>query len=162
MRDSVSRPAPFLIGELLQYGVVLAGVRVGQGSMEITGSDTVRGKRVLHSIFHIKGGIPFFKVNDVLESWFDPAAMISYRFIQRINEGGYHRLRPYEIYPERQVFQMEGRPEQPSVAEPLDDGAFFYFVRTVPLTVGEQYTYQRYFQFDKNPVVVKVRSASVT
>ncbi len=154
--DTTPPQAPFAIGEKLLYGVVLAGVRVGEGSMEITGSDTVRGHHVLHSVFHIEGGIPFFKVNDVLESWFDPVAMISYRFTQRINEGGYHRLRPYEIYPERMVFQMEGKLEEPSVAEPLDDGAFFYFVRTVPLKVGETYTYERYFRLDRNPVVVKV------
>ena len=30
------------------------------------------------------------------------------------------------------------------------------FVRTVPLKVGETYTYQRYFKAEKNPVIVKV------
>jgi hypothetical protein len=152
--DSI--PAPLVIGELLRYGVVLAGVRVGEASMQIIGRDTVRGHRVLHSVFHVKGGIPFFKVNDELESWFDPYSMISYRFIQRINEGGYHRVRPYEIYPDRKIAQMTGKPEEPSVADPLDDGAFFYFVRTVPLKVGETYTFQRYFKAEKNPVIVKV------
>ena len=51
---------------------------------------------------------------------------------------------------------MEGKPEEASVADPLDDGAFFYFVRTVPLKVGESYTFQRYFKAEKNPVIVKV------
>ena len=153
-RDSI--PPPLVIGELLRYGVVLAGVRVGEASMQIIGRDTVRGHQVLHSIFHVKGGIPFFKVNDELESWFDPHDMVSYRFIQRINEGGYHRIRPYEIYPDRKIAQMEGKPEEASVADPLDDGAFFYFVRTVPLKVGETYTFQRYFKAEKNPVIVKV------
>jgi len=152
--DSV--PAQLVIGELLRYGVVLAGVRVGEASMQIIGRDTVRGHAVYHSVFHVNGGIPFFKVNDELESWFDPRDMISYRFIQRINEGGYHRIRPYEIYPDRKIAQMEGKPEEPSVADPLDDGAFFYFVRTVPLKVGETYVFQRYFKVEKNPVIVKV------
>jgi hypothetical protein len=149
-------PPQLIVGELLRYQVVLAGVRVGEASMQIIGKDTVRGHDVFHSVFYVRGGIPFFKVNDELESWFDPHLMISYRFIQRINEGGYHRVRPYDIYPDRKIAQMEGKPEEASVADPLDDGAFFYFVRTVPLKVGETYTFQRYFKLDKNPVIVKV------
>jgi hypothetical protein len=152
--DSIA--LPFAIGEKLVYGVVLAGVRVGMGSMEITGADTVRGHHVWHSKFHIEGGIPFFRVNDDLESWFDPVAMISYKFTQRINEGGYHRVRLYDFYPDKRLVTQEGRPDEASVAEPLDDGAFFYFVRTVPLAIGETHSWERYFKLDRNPVIVKV------
>jgi hypothetical protein len=42
------------------------------------------------------------------------------------------------------------------VADPLDDAAFLYWVRTVPLEVGKRYEYQRYFRPDRNPVIVVV------
>jgi hypothetical protein len=42
------------------------------------------------------------------------------------------------------------------VENPLDDGSFLYFVRTVPLEVGKTYTFNRYFRPDRNPVIVKV------
>jgi hypothetical protein len=152
------------VGEKLEYVVTVGGARAGTGSMEIAGTDTIRGHHVYHSVFTTKGSLLFLKVNDVLESWFDPKAMISYRFIQRINEVNYHRVRIYEFYPERKMLMQEGKPaEEPMVAEPLDDGAFFYFVRTVPLVVGETYTFERYFRPEKNPVIVKVlRKDTVT
>src|SRR5690606_13581637 len=39
---------------------------------------------------------------------------------------------------------------------PLDELAFVYYVRTLPLVVGETYTLNRYFKEDGNPVVVRV------
>jgi hypothetical protein len=39
---------------------------------------------------------------------------------------------------------------------PLDDAAFFYFVRTVELEDGQRYEYDRYFRPDRNPVVLEV------
>jgi len=38
----------------------------------------------------------------------------------------------------------------------LDDAAFFYFLRTIPLEVGKSYKYDRYFKKDLNLVVIKV------
>jgi hypothetical protein len=40
--------------------------------------------------------------------------------------------------------------------QPLDDVSFLYFVRTLPLVVGETYTFNRYWRDRGNPVVVKV------
>ena len=39
---------------------------------------------------------------------------------------------------------------------PLDDGSFLYFLRTIPLDVGETYSFERYFRPDRNPVTIKV------
>src|SRR5690606_25183114 len=39
---------------------------------------------------------------------------------------------------------------------PLDDVSFLYFVRTIPLEVGQTYTYNRYFRESGNPVVLHV------
>ncbi len=147
---------PFGVGEKLEYHVTLGGIGVGNGSMEITGWDSVRGHRTMHSVFLVKGGLLFLHVNDQLESHFDPYTMVSYAFVQHINEVNYHRIRDYQFYPDRAIYQREGKPEEPSVHEPLDDGAFFYFVRTVPLEIGKTYEFNRYFIADRNPVIVKV------
>jgi hypothetical protein len=42
------------------------------------------------------------------------------------------------------------------VRDPLDDGSFLYFIRTVPLSVGQTYDFPRYFKPDRNPVRVRV------
>ena len=49
-----------------------------------------------------------------------------------------------------------GKPETPSVSEPLDDTSFLFFLRTIPLEVGQTYEFHRYFQPEGNPVVIKV------
>ena len=78
------------------------------------------------------------------------------RFHSDQEEGGRDREKKYEIFPERAVFTENGEAEQPSVSNPLDDGSFLYFLRTIPLTVGETYTFDRYFRPDRNPVTIKV------
>ena len=40
----------------------------------------------------------------------------------------------------------------------MDDGSFFFFVRTQDLVVGETYEYPQYFRPDRNPVIVRVVS----
>ena len=39
---------------------------------------------------------------------------------------------------------------------PLDDGSFLYFIRTQLLEVGKEYTYDRYFDPEANPVRIRV------
>jgi uncharacterized protein DUF3108 len=151
-----SVPAPYGVGEKLEYDLAVGGAKVGTGSMSIVGTETVDGHETLHSVFDIKGGFLFFKVNDRLESWFEPATATTHRFYQLINEGSYHKERYFDIYPERAMLHQKGFEEKASVEGALDDASFFYFVRTVPLIVGETYTYTRYFRPEKNPVIVKV------
>lgn len=147
---------PFGVGEKLVYDVKFGPVKVGTGSMEVAKIDTVRGREVFHTTFRVKGGTFFYRVNDLLESWFDRETFASLRFRQDMEEGGRNRERTFEIFPDRQVFAEEGKAERPSVKEPLDDGSFLYFVRTVPLTVGNTYEFDRYFRPDRNPVRVRV------
>jgi hypothetical protein len=153
---SVAPTPPFGVGEKMVYDVAVGGAKVGTGSMSIVGAESVNGHDTYHSVFQIKGGFLFYKVNDRLESWFDPITATSHRFHQQLNEGSYHKQRYFEIYPERAMLHQRGFEEKASVSEPLDDASFFYFVRTVPLIVGETYTYHRYFRPEKNPVIVKV------
>jgi Protein of unknown function (DUF3108) len=151
---SVARP--YGIGEKLVYDLAVGGAKVGSGSMTIVDSESINGHDTFHSVFEIKGGFLFFKVNDRLESWFEPNSATSHRFYQLLNEGSYHKDRYFEIYPERAMLHQRGFEEKESVPEPLDDASFFYFVRTMPLNIGETYTFTRYFRPDKNPVIVKV------
>jgi hypothetical protein len=146
----------FGVGETLEYDLAVGGAKVGTGSMSIEDGELIDGHETLHSVFSIKGGFLFFKVNDRLESWFEPATSTSHRFYQLLNEGSYHTKRYFDFYPDRAKLRQRGYEEKESVSEPLDDVSFFYFVRSVPLTLGETYTYTRYFRPDKNPVIVKV------
>lgn len=149
-------PVPFTIGERLAYDVRFGKLKVGEGVMELIDSEVIRGRDAWHTRFRIRGGVPFYRVDDVLESWIDKSAFHSLRFVQDLEEGGRMRERRFEIFPDRKVFREGDGAEEPTVADPLDDGSFLYFVRTLPLEVGKTYQFDRYFRPDRNPVVVKV------
>lgn len=146
----------FAVGERLEYELRFGKLKVGEGSMEVMDTVQIRGRDAWHTRFRIRGGVAFYRVDDVLESWIDRGQFSSLRFVQDLEEGGRTRERRFEIFPDRRMFTEGDGPEQPSVADPLDDGSFLYFVRTLPLEVGATYTFDRYFRPDRNPVVVKV------
>ena len=147
---------PWSVGEQAQYEVRFGKLKVGRGSIEVVRLDNVRGRESWHTRFRVSGGTFFYRVNDVLESWLDTRTLASLRFVKDQEEGRSDREVRYEIYPERTAYQEKDGPEQPSVAQPLDDGSFLFFVRTIPLTVGETYEFNRYFKPDRNPVRIKV------
>ena len=148
--------APFGAGEKLDYSVKFGFIKAGRGSVEVVGRDTIRGREVWHTRFRVKGGVPMYRVDDVLESWIDTGCFQSLRFVQQLEERGKTRERRYEMYPERLAFSENDKPEEPSAPRPLDDGSFFFFVRTQDLVVGETYEYGQYFRPDRNPVVIRV------
>ena len=148
---------PFDKGEKLTFDVRFGGIKVGTGRMEVMGTTDIRGREAWHTRFTVKGGIPLYKVNDRMESWIDTRTFESLRFVQDLEEGRRDKERLYEIYPERGTYSEKGEVEHaPSVEDPLDDAAFLYFVRTIPLEVGKTYTFNRYFRPDRNPVQIRV------
>lgn len=151
------KAVPFDTGERLTYDVRFGGIKVGTGRMEVMGTTDVRGRETWHTRFTVKGGIPFYKVNDRLESWIDTRTFESLRFVQDLEEGSRDKERYYEIFPEKATYSERGEVEHaPSVEDPLDDAAFLYFVRTIPLEVGKTYEFNRYFRPDRNPVKIRV------
>ncbi|MBA3644783.1 MAG: DUF3108 domain-containing protein [Gemmatimonadaceae bacterium] len=149
----------FTVGERMEYEVRFGPVKVGNGHMEIVGVENIRGRGAFHTAFWVQGGTFFYKVNDVYESWIDTASFSSLRFVQQLEEGTNEKERRYDIYPDRNVyFEMHKKPprEHPASPQPLDDGSFLYFIRTIPLVVGQTYDFNRYFRPDRNPVRIRV------
>ena len=156
--ESSERTTTLMVGERLEYDVRFGKLRVGKGSMEVRETTDVRGREAWHTVFAISGGIPFFRVDDRLESWIDTRSFTSLRFSQHTSEGRYHRERRIEFVPERTTMleNGEGAQEEPTVDEPLDEGALLYYLRTLPLNVGDHYSLDRYFRPDRNPVRLDV------
>jgi len=155
-QNSPASHVPFVVGEHLEYDVKFGKLHVGSGSMDVAPMDTVRGQSAWHTVFQISGGIPFYHVNDLYESWFAASDLASLRYVQNIHEGGYDPKRRFEIYPKRRTYtENDGQP-QPSVAHPVDEAAFLYYLRTLPLRVGLDTTFSDYFRADRNPVRLRV------
>lgn len=153
---SAPMPVPFGVGERLEYDIRFGKVHVGTGEMEILPLDTVRGRDTWHTVFRLSGGIPFYHVNDRYETWFDTHTLASLRYWQDIDEGNYEPKRHYEIFPERREYIENDNPPQESVQHPLDEGSFLYFLRTVPLRLGMDTSFNNYFRAERNPVRFRV------
>ena len=148
---------PFAIGERMVYSAKFGPFSVGQATMEVAGIDTVRGVETVRFRFHIKGGALWYRLDQLLESWVGRADFRSRRYINSSEERGRKRINRYEIFPDSGFYREEGiDTTKATVADPLDDAAFMYWVRTVPLEMGKRYEYHRYFRPDRNPVIIVV------
>src|SRR5688500_4043996 len=150
---------PCGVGERMEFEVRFGRIKVGNAHMEVVALEHLRGHTAWHTAFWVQGGNFLYRVNAVYESWIDAETLSSLRFVQELQEGGKHTTRRFEIYPERSVFIQTNKKdaqEEKSVSNPLDDGSFLYFIRTIPLEVGKTYDFDRYFRPDRNPVRIKV------
>jgi hypothetical protein len=149
---------PWHAGENLEYSVRLAGIPSGNGTMRVLDQVTIRGHRVWRLHFNVKGSTPLgtYHVDDSDDSWMDVESLNSLHFEQNQLQGGKATKRIYDIFPDRQVFHQLGKGEKPSVANPLDEASLFFFVRTLPLRVGEEYRFDNYFDPVANPVIIRV------
>lgn len=148
---------PFHVGERFQYAAKLGLLRLGTAWMSVTGIDTVRGNESFVFEFGLDASAPFYKSTNVLQSWTGTQDLISRRFHQDLVENGKPHKRYFEIFPDSLFYTQQNREgTKPTVDNPLDDAAFFYFLRTLPLEVGKTYSYDRYFKKDLNPVTIKV------
>lgn len=152
-------PVPFGPGEKVVYRVTygILGKR-GNAWSEVVGIDTVRGSPSYHLSFRLQGGALGFSINDHQESWLDVARLFSHRFKQDLDQPRYERLRTLDFYPAERLWRRVEKEESGPLATdiPLDDVSFLYWARTLPLEVGETYTFNRYYKDEGNPVRVQV------
>jgi hypothetical protein len=148
---------PFPVGERLVYGARYGPFSVGTATMQVAGVDTIRGVETVHFVFLIDGGALWYHIHQNLESWVGRHDFRSRRFLNQTEEKGKSWERRFEIYPDSGFYREAGRDTTvATVTDPLDDAAFLYWIRTVPLEVGKRYEYHRYFRPERNPVIIEV------
>jgi hypothetical protein len=153
----VAPAVPFPVGERLTYSAKYGIFSVGNAAMEVVGIDTVHNTETVHIRFRISGGALWYHLDQTIESWVGRYDFRSRRYWSIQDERGTHREHRFEIFPDSGFYREEGRDTTfATVLEPLDDAAFLYWIRTVPLEVGKRYEYARYFRPDRNPVIIEV------
>ena len=156
--DSLAVPVPFGPGERMEYQVKLGVFSAGDGYIAVDSVDHVGGHPTYRLSMGIEGGVLFAKVNDSYQSWLDTRTLVSRHFISDLHEVRYKSFKEFMIYPEERRWQQidENRADTMTTSEPLDELSYIFWLRTLPLVVGETYTSERYFRNDGNPVVIKV------
>jgi hypothetical protein len=151
---------PFAVGERAEYSVRYGIIHAGSAALSVLGIDTVRGHDAYHFRLTLAAGINLllykYSARDTMQSWVDTATFQSLRFTQDQFDGGRVRKKRYEIFPDRKTFTDGDEAEQPSVANPLDDISFLFYVRTRDLPVGSSTEIPRHFKPASNPVVLRV------
>ena len=158
VRDPLAVAVPFGPGERMEYQVKLGIFSAGEAYIAVEGLDTVRGHPTYRLAMGLEGGILFAKVNDTYQSWLDTRRLVSLRFVRDVHEVRYKAFREWMIFPEEKRWELisADRAETMNTSEPLDELAFVFWLRTLPLEVGDTYTSDRYFLDDGNPVVIRV------
>lgn len=156
--DPTPARVPFGVGEKAEYQVKLGRVSVGSGSMQIIGTEEIRGFQTYHAQLRVSGGLPLMRVDDRFESWIDVTGLFSRRFKQNQRELSFRRNRTYDFYPEQKTYRRLDNDETGELptTEPLDEVSFLYYARTLPLEVGKRYVLERYYKADGNPVILEV------
>jgi hypothetical protein len=161
--DAASR-LPFFIGEKLSYDVTLAsGAHIGQSTMWVEGPATVRGTNTYLLRFDSRVRVALFSGESKSESWFDPVRRSSLRYFRQERSILTHDDVLVDVYPERKTWESkDGRNGNSPTDSSLDELSFIFFLRTLPLTPGTSYRFDRHFDAARDPVLVQVVRREVT
>ncbi len=155
---SAESPAavPFGVGERLDYRVKFGPLRVGKAHMAVEAVEPVAGHPTYRLYSIIEGSTPFYKLVDKQQSWLDVVILASRRYVQDSKQGSYERYREFEFDLEGEVLVHPDGKTDSIPPQALDDCSFVYYVRSVALEVGQTYEWNRYYRFDRNPVILQV------
>lgn len=150
---------PFETSEELRYNVKLGIMNVGKGYMRVASVEDIRGRPTYHVQLGLDGRVLFVaRVRYNFDSWMDVETLASRRFVQDSYEINRDRYRAYDIFPEERRWERIGvdKGGETITDTPLDQVSFLYYIRTLPLEVGDEYVLNQYFEEDGNPVIIKV------
>lgn len=162
--DDLSVRLPFFIGEKLSYDVTLAGGnKIGQGTMWVEGPADVRGTSTYVLRFDSRVRLALFTGVSRSESWFDPQRKSSLRYFKEERNILTHEDVAVDLYPaERRWQDKDGTIGTSPSDSSLDELSFLFFIRTLPLTPGATYRFDRHFDAARNPVVINIVRREVT
>jgi hypothetical protein len=155
----LTAPYPFAVGESLQYDATLNVFPIGTARITVTGVTRERGKEAFVFNATGEGGPPGYQASYEATSWVGKAPFNSLRFNRRWVQGRSVKEEHFQIVPDSNRYRIEGKGQDyVAPADPLDELAFLYYLRTIPMKVGGSYQISRYFQNSYNPVQVRVLS----
>lgn len=162
---------PFAVGERLEYDLYVRRFRAGRCVLEVEAAEVVRGVPVYRVSLTVDAGALFFRIDDRKVSWIAPDPFRSLRFAETSGDGSeVHRV--VELNHEDRVFRERpaderggeepaggARPETPRALLPegaVDELAFLYLLRLLPLEPGTRLEMDRYFDPYRNPLRLTV------
>ena len=130
---------PFQIGERLIYNVSYTGITAGQASLEVVNDTVVNNYHQLHIRFKARTTFPvssIYTINDQVDTWLDSKYLYTKKLIKKIREGNYKNNSHTIIDYDQSIAITNG--DTVIIDQYLHDSySLFYFLRTIPLIIGE-------------------------
>ena len=150
-------PYPFSVGERLTYDATLGYFPVGTATVSVSRMAQERGVEAFVFAAAGEGGPPGVRMRYEMTSWVGTGRFASLRFYRKQIQGGNVAEERYQIVPDSSRYRLEGGTQDwAAPRDALDELAFLYYLRTVPLEVGKSFTVSRYFRTGYNPIGVRV------
>lgn len=151
---------PFDLGEKFTYEFQFNILEAGEASLEVVELDTVND----HPCYKIEfvastgyWGDLLFTIRDTISIWIDQETLATRQIYKRINEGNYHKKTHIIVYDE-QNFAISNGDTIPIYSSVQDPYSLFYYLRTLPLTVGDLYAFTTIDGQELTDVQLKVDS----
>jgi len=130
---------PFQIGEKLTYNVSFTGITAGQASLEVVNDTDVNNYHQLHIRFIAKTTFPLstiYAINDQIDTWLDSKYLYTKKLTKKIREGNYKKNSYTVIDYDQSIAITNG--DTVIINQFLYDSySLFYYLRTIPLNIGE-------------------------
>lgn len=154
---ALSGAYPFRVGETLTYDARLGYLPVGTATATVSRLARERGMEAFVFALTGEGGPPGIRVRYELTSWVGTSRFASLRFHRRVVQGRSVDEKRYQIVPDSSRYRVEGgNQDWAAPRDALDELAFLYYLRTVPLEPGRTFLVGRYFKTGYNPIEVRV------
>ena len=125
--------------------------------MWIEGPVDVRGISTYVLRFDSKIRIAFLTAVSRSSSWFDPLRGSSLRYFKHEANPLTRNDEAVDLYPDQKEWKSaKGEIGHSPTSTPLDELSFMYFIRTLPMTPGATYHFDRHFDTARNPITVTV------
>jgi Protein of unknown function (DUF3108) len=148
---------PFAVGETLQFEATLGYFPIGTATATVARTTRERGTDAFVFTAVGEGGPPGLRARYEMTSWTRSNGLASLRFHRRLTQGSKVDEKRFQIVPDSGRYRQEGVGQDwAAPRDALDELAYLYYLRTVPLKVGQAFTMSRYFMTGYNPVQVRV------
>lgn len=151
--------APFQAGERLEYSVGYGPLPAGTMTIEVAGLTRFDGHPAYHIVFEAETNkaVSFvYELDTREESWFDARRFHSLRYTKRAMEDGKERTSDYRFDQERNLILKADGETEPASPRAVDQVAFMYYIRLLPMKVGAKFVLNNAADPDDNPVTVRV------
>ena len=130
---------PFRVGETFNYIAKFNFISAGTATLKVVSLDTVNNIPSFHIQYSARTGSladKLFKIRDQVDSWIDEKGLFIYHQIKTIRQGNYRKHSNTKLF-YADSFAIVNNDSIPISGLVFDPYSLFYYLRTIPLILGE-------------------------